>query len=94
VVICLSHIGYSYATEKISDVKLAQATQNIDVIIGGHTHTFLKKATLLKNKDLKEVLVTQAGWAGIYLGRIDLTLNRVTNKTLFNCGLHPISPSK
>jgi 5'-nucleotidase len=41
LVICLSHIGYQYKNEpdKISDTKLATLTQDIDLIIGGHTHT-------------------------------------------------------
>lgn len=94
VVICLSHVGYSYDHEKISDVILAKASSNVDVIIGGHTHTFLEKATVLKNRDLNSVLITQAGWAGICLGRIDLTLHKITGKKLFTCALQPITPSK
>lgn len=50
LVICLSHLGYKYNDEKdkISDVKLATLTKDIDLIIGGHTHTFLDKPTILK----------------------------------------------
>ncbi len=71
-VICLSHLGYSYKTEKISYLILAKESTNIDLIIGGHTHTFLEQPTIVKNKIDREVLVTQAGWAGIVLGRLDL----------------------
>ena len=71
LVICLSHLGYEYRFDKISDVKLAAQTKDIDLIIGGHTHTFLPKPVVLKNKVGKEVLVNQVGWAGINLGRID-----------------------
>jgi len=71
LVICLSHLGYQYKDEKISDVKLAPMTEDIDLIIGGHTHTFLEKVTELKNKTGKKILVTQAGWGGILLGKID-----------------------
>ena len=42
IVICLSHLGYNYQSNKISDTKLAKSTKGID-IIGGHTHTFLIK---------------------------------------------------
>ena len=44
LVICLSHLGYHYKKnpDKISDLILAKSTSNIDLIIGGHTHTFLK----------------------------------------------------
>lgn len=71
LVVCLSHMGYSYEHDKISDVKLAQATKDIDLIIGGHTHTFLPQPVVVKNKLEKEVIINQVGFAGINLGRID-----------------------
>ncbi|KAB1154968.1 bifunctional metallophosphatase/5'-nucleotidase [Flavobacterium luteum] len=73
LVICLSHIGYQYKNDpdKICDIKLAGLTKDIDLIIGGHTHTFLEKPTVLKNADGKDVLVNQVGCYGINLGRID-----------------------
>lgn len=71
LVIALSHIGYEYDNNKISDVKLAKQTENIDLIIGGHTHTFLEKPTILENKSGKNVIVNQVGCYGLYLGRLD-----------------------
>jgi 5'-nucleotidase len=73
LIICLSHLGYKYNTEpdRICDLKLAELTKDIDLIIGGHTHTFLDKPTIVKNLDQKEVLVNQVGCYGINLGRID-----------------------
>ena len=73
LVICLSHLGYSYKNEpnKISDVVLAKKTKDIDLIIGGHTHTFLNKPVIEKNSDGKEVIINQVGCHGINLGRID-----------------------
>jgi 5'-nucleotidase len=73
LVICLSHLGYNYKSEpnKICDLKLASLTKDIDLIIGGHTHTFLDKPTIVKNLEQKEVLVNQVGCYGINLGRID-----------------------
>lgn len=73
LVICLSHLGYKYKDEpnKICDVKLAELTKDIDLIIGGHTHTFLDKPTVMKNSDNKEVLVNQVGCYGVNLGRVD-----------------------
>jgi 5'-nucleotidase len=73
-IICLSHLGYSYKDEpnKICDLKLAALTKDIDLIIGGHTHTFLDKPTIVKNLTGKEVLVNQVGCYGINLGRIDV----------------------
>jgi 5'-nucleotidase len=71
LVVCLSHLGYQYQDDKISDVTLAAATENIDVILGGHTHTFLPAPTKVKNIAGKTVYINQAGWGGIILGRLD-----------------------
>ncbi|MCF6128710.1 metallophosphatase [Flavobacterium sp. AS60] len=82
LVICLSHIGYQYKNEpdKICDVKLAALTKDIDLIIGGHTHTFLDKPTVLKNADGKDVLVNQVGCYGLNLGRIDFYFDTDVSK--------------
>jgi 5'-nucleotidase len=80
-VICLSHIGYEYKDEpqKISDILLAQQTDNIDLILGGHTHTFLKEPVVYQNRKGKNILVNQVGWAGLLLGRIDYYFDRTKN---------------
>jgi 5'-nucleotidase len=75
LVICLSHLGYNYSGRKICDIKLAQQTRDIDLIIGGHTHTFLEKPTRVENLDFKTVLVNQVGWAGLNMGRIDFYMD-------------------
>lgn len=73
LVICLSHLGYYYKTapNRVSDLIVARQTENIDLIIGGHTHTFLPKPTIEKNRSGKAVIVNQVGCYGLYLGRID-----------------------
>ena len=76
LVICLSHLGFKYNTKKISDKVLACQTNNIDLIIGGHTHTFLNKPVIVKNMDKKNVQIAQVGWAGINIGRIDYFFNQ------------------
>ena len=77
LVICLSHLGFKYKDEpeKPSDILLAQKTKNIDLIIGGHTHTFLYKPVIEKNSEGKEVLINQVGCFGVNLGRIDFYLS-------------------
>jgi 5'-nucleotidase len=82
LVICLSHLGYNYRDrpEKISDLKLAETTKDIDLIIGGHTHTFLKKPTVVKNSEGKNMLVNQVGCYGINLGKIDFYFDSDKNK--------------
>jgi 5'-nucleotidase len=72
LIICLSHLGYHYKSEdKPDDLKLASQTKFTDLIIGGHTHTFLDKPTVTKNAKGNNILVNQVGCFGINLGRID-----------------------
>ncbi|NMH29133.1 bifunctional metallophosphatase/5'-nucleotidase [Flavobacterium silvaticum] len=73
-IICLSHLGYDYINEpaKISDIKLAAQTSGIDLIIGGHTHTFLEKPSIVKNLEGHDVVINQTGCYGVNLGRIDV----------------------
>lgn len=82
LVICLSHLGYHYKPETnlIDDLKLASKTKNIDLIIGGHTHTFLPKPTVTKNSVGENVLVNQVGCYGINVGRVDFYFDSDKNK--------------
>jgi 5'-nucleotidase len=84
LVICLSHLGYKYgpAENKISDVLLAKETEYVDLIIGGHTHTFLDAPVLAKNKNGADILINQVGWAGIILGRLDFEFSKLKGKNL------------
>lgn len=86
LVICLSHLGYSYKNEpyKVSDLELAKKTKNIDLIIGGHTHTFLEKPVVEKNSEGKDVLINQVGCYGINLGKIDFYFSK--DKAVKNSG--------
>ncbi|KJD35592.1 5'-nucleotidase [Tamlana sedimentorum] len=83
LIVCLSHLGYHYKnnSKKISDLKLASVTKNIDLIIGGHTHTFLPKPTVTKNIEGQNVLVNQVGCYGLYLGKIDFYFDKNNNKS-------------
>jgi 5'-nucleotidase len=88
-VICLSHLGYKYdggkESGKICDVKLADQSSNIDLIIGGHTHTFLKEPDIRKNADGKPVIVNQVGWAGLMMGRFDVYFEKNKSNRCETC---------
>ena len=73
MVICLSHLGY------LNELNLAENSRNIDIIIGGHSHTFMSKPSFRKNLDGKEVLVFQTNGRGVYVGRIDVELQQTKN---------------
>lgn len=70
VVVCISHLGYT------SDKQLAEKSQNIDIIIGGHSHTFMQEPDIIKNADNEDILIYQTQGRGVYVGRIDIELER------------------
>jgi 5'-nucleotidase len=76
LIICLSHLGYSYKDNTISDKIIAAQTFSTDLIIGGHTHTFLDKPDLILNKSGKKVVVNQVGYGGLILGRVDFYFSK------------------
>ena len=83
MIICLSHLGYKYKESNIvSDEVLAKETENVDLIIGGHTHTFLDDPIVYKNKKGDDVIVNQVGFAGIILGRLDFEFSKFSGKKL------------
>ena len=83
MIICLSHLGNKYKEKNsISDEVMAKDSENIDLIIGGHTHTFLDKPIVYTNKKGDEVIVNQVGYAGIILGRLDFEFSKFSGKKL------------
>lgn len=82
MIICLSHLGNKYQDNKVSDEVLAKESESIDLIIGGHTHTFLDNPLVYKNKKGDDIVVNQVGWAGIILGRLDFEFSKFSGKKL------------
>jgi 5'-nucleotidase len=82
MVVCLSHLGYKYNDNTVSDEVLAKESDNIDLIIGGHTHTFLDNPVMYKNKKGDDVIVNQVGFAGIILGRLDFEFTKFSGRKL------------
>lgn len=80
LVVCLSHLGLRYRENKVSDTIIAGETFYTDLIIGGHTHSFLEEPLTLKNKTGQPVTVNQAWWGGLMLGQINFVFER-TRKT-------------
>jgi 5'-nucleotidase len=93
MVICLSHLGYqSKESDKVCDEVLAKETENIDLIIGGHSHTFFDNPVSYKNKKGDDVIVNQVGFAGIILGRLDFEFTKFSGRKLAKS--HTISVSQ
>jgi 5'-nucleotidase len=85
LIICISHLGHTYQNDKISDLKLGKLTSDIDLIIGGHTHTLLKKPEIIKNSKNEDVIINQVGSNGVYIGKIDFNfsnLNKISSNSI------------
>ncbi len=70
LIICLSHIGYS------DDIKLAEQSKYIDIIIGGHSHTYMEKPDIRKNTEGKDVVIFQTGKNGAYINKFEVELEK------------------
>lgn len=82
LIICLSHLGYDYENpQRPSDTQLAQRTRHTQLIIGGHTHTFLEKPDVRINQNGDSVLVNQVGCYGLNVGRIDFYFDATKKAT-------------
>jgi 5'-nucleotidase len=75
LIICLSHLGYRYREEQPSDTRLAQEVEGIDLILGGHSHTFMDEPDVYSHPDGRLTLVNQVGWGGMRLGRVDVLMS-------------------
>lgn len=76
VIVCLSHLGthITYPEDAVDDEKLIAGTKYIDVVLGGHTHTFMKAPMLYPNAEGKQVPLLHTGKNGAHVGRIDLDI--------------------
>ena len=75
LVIALTHIGYTeHNPGDITDPQLVAATRGIDIVIGGHSHTFLEEPDWVENLDGKKVPIVQTGYMGCYMGEFKVKL--------------------
>lgn len=70
VIVCLSHLGFKYDDNQPSDIRLASESKNIDIILGGHTHTLLEEPFFVNNLFGRKIIVSQNGSMGIRLSLI------------------------
>lgn len=91
LVVALSHLGHRYETDRISDERLAAAVPGLDLILGGHTHTFLDEPVAVEHAHERPTLIHQVGFAGIWLGRIDVTFDRTGRITGLGGAVMPVA---
>jgi len=75
LVVLLSHLGYDRQGDAIDDLNLARLVPGLDIIIGGHTHTFMDAPVKVVNGE-RECQIFQVGFGGVNLGRMDLVVRQ------------------
>lgn len=75
LVICVSHLGWEPISQ-MGDPMMISHSRNIDVVLGGHSHSYFKKPEVVKDADGKDVTVDQNGKHAIYVGKLVLNMNR------------------
>ncbi len=75
LVVVLSHLGLDLKDAAHDDLRLPAAVPGVDVVIGGHSHTFMEEPRRLPQAQ-GETLVFQVGFGGVNLGRMDFTVAR------------------
>ncbi len=91
LIICLSHLGHSYQSAKIDDLKLAARVDEIDLIIGGHTHSFLEIPKTVNSPLGYPTLINQAGTGALRLGKVNFEFekgNKINNITASSIGIY------
>ena len=87
LVVAVTHIGYPKGNEKTTDPELARASKDIDIIIGGHSHTLIDPndaesyPSIVDNAEGRPVLIVQTGKSGKYVGQIRIDLDRLKSST-------------
>ncbi|MCR4765951.1 MAG: metallophosphatase [Bacteroidaceae bacterium] len=78
VVICLSHLGIERnpGVDEVYDNVIVPQTHGIDLVLGGHTHTFMEKPEQVKDADGKSVPIMHIGNNGVYMSQTVLTLQK------------------
>ena len=73
LVVCISHLGWE--EKGMGDQEVISHTRGIDLVLGGHSHTYFRQLRYVDNLDGKPVADDQNGKSGIYIGKMILTLN-------------------
>ena len=72
--ILLSHFGYNGGSlDRPSDIVMVENSRNLDLVVGGHSHTYLKEVKEVVDLDGRTVPISQCGGQGIVVGTWEIT---------------------
>ena len=73
-VICLSHLGWQVS--EYPDNRFIEQTRGVDLVLGGHTHTYFDELQYENNADGRPIPVDQNGKHAVFVGKLLLTFNK------------------
>ncbi len=76
MIICISHLGWEMPLNDVDDIRLVAQTRGIDLVLGGHSHTYFEELRYVDNLDGKSIPVDQNGKSGLYVGRMVIDLQK------------------
>lgn len=74
VVVCLSHLGWRMSPPDADDSTMVAATRGIDIVLGGHSHTYMERPEYVRDAGGRPVPVSQNGKHGVFVGRVEMTI--------------------
>lgn len=75
VVICVSHLGW-LRPDEMGDQKVLASSKDIDLVLGGHSHSYFKELRYVNNANGKAVPVDQNGKNAMYVGKLTLSFDK------------------
>ncbi len=76
LIICISHLGWEAPLNDVDDIRLVGQTRGIDLVLGGHSHTYFDELRYVKNLDGKDIPVDQNGKHALYVGKMIVSLDK------------------
>ena len=76
--ICLSHLGWDISGT--DDTEMMRQTRNIDIVLGGHSHSYFTQMEYVENLDGKDIPNDQNGKHGIYVGKITVNIEKINKE--------------
>ena len=76
MIVCISHLGWDMPLNDTDDIRLVEGTRDIDIVLGGHSHTYFDDLRYANNLDGKTIPVDQNGKHAIFVGKMTVSLSR------------------
>ena len=74
VIVCLSHLGWAQMPADVDDSAMIAGSKYIDLVLGGHSHSYFERLEYVSDADGRRVPVDQNGKHGVFVGKVEMTI--------------------